>query len=70
MLLQVAHVRVALQEPQQFVDDRLQVQLLRRQQREAVLKVVAALRAEDADGACSRAVALLDALGQDAVQYV
>ena len=70
MLLQVFYVGVALEEPEQFVDDRLQVQFLGGQQRETVLQVVARLRAEDADGACSGAVAFLRAFAQNAVKYV
>ena len=70
MLLQVFHVGVALQEPQQLVDDALQMQLLGGQEGETVLQVVAALRTKDADGTCSCAVTLLGTLSQDSVQYV
>ena len=38
VLLQIAHVGVAVQEPQQLVHDRLQMQLLGRQQRKAVVE--------------------------------
>src|ERR1041384_1706295 len=53
VLLQVAHVRVALQEPQQLVDDRLHVQLLGREQRKALREVETHLAAEH--GARARA---------------
>src|SRR3546814_5384854 len=51
VLLQIPDVRVALQEPQQFVDDRLDVQLLGREQRETLGQVEAHLVAEHAVGA-------------------
>src|SRR3546814_2261942 len=43
VLLQIPDVRVALQEPQQLVDDRLDVQLLGREQRETLGQVEAHL---------------------------
>ena len=49
-LLQPAHVGVAGDEPEQLVDDRLQVQFLGREQREAPGEVEAHLRAEDRQG--------------------
>ena len=70
MFLQVLHVGVALQEPQQFVDDTLQVEFLRGEQGEPVIEVVTTLSAEDADGACTCAVAFLSAFGKDAVENV
>ena len=70
MFLQIAHVGIALQEPQQLIDDAFQVQFLGGEHGEPVVEVVAALCAEDADGACSRAVALLGSLAEDAVKYV
>ena len=70
MLLQVFYIGVALQEPQQFIDDAFQVQLLGGQERKTVCKVVAALCTKDADGACACAVTLLGTLLQDTVKYV
>ena len=70
MLLQVFHVGIALQEPEQFVDDRLQVKFLRGQQGESVVEVIARLGAEDADGTCACTVTFLCAFCQDAVQDV
>lgn len=67
VVLKPAHVGVATQKPQQLVDDGLQVEFLGREQREAVLEVVAHLVAEDAQRARARAVALLVALGEDSV---
>ena len=70
MFLEVSHVGVSLQEPQEFVDNTLQVELLRCQQWESVVKVITALCAEDADGASACAVTLLGAFRQDAVENV
>ena len=47
VLLQVLDVGIALNEPQQFVDDRFQVQLLGGHHREAFGQVKAHLPAED-----------------------
>src|SRR5690606_21829216 len=46
VFLEVGDVGIAAQEPQQFVDDRPQVQLLRRQDGEAFLEIEAHLVAE------------------------
>ena len=69
-LLQPADVGVAAQEPEQFDDDRSQVQLLGRQQREAVGEVEAHLRAEQRQGAGAGAVLLLDAFVEDPLHEV
>ena len=58
MLVQIANVRLAAQEPQQLVDDRLEVQLLRRHQRKAVGQIEPHLVAEDAARAGAGAIAL------------
>ena len=50
MILQILHVGIALEEPKQFVDDTLQVELLGGEQGESVVEVVTTLGAEDADG--------------------
>ena len=70
VLLEVFHVGVALEEPEQFVDDRLQMELLRGEQGESVIEVVTRLGAEDADGTGACAVTFLCAFGEDAVQNV
>ena len=70
MLLQVLHVGVALQEPEQFVDDGFQMELLGGEAGEAVVQMEAHLMAEDTDGARSGAVALFDPFGQHAVEQV
>ena len=70
VLLEVFHVGVALEEPEKFVDDGLQMELLRGEQGETVIEVVTALCAEDADGAGACAVPFLCAFGEDAVENV
>ena len=66
VVLEIGDVGVALQEPQQFDDDRAQVQLLGGDEREAVGKVEAHLVAEDAQRADAGAVLLRHAFFQDA----
>ena len=58
VFLQVGDVGRALQEPQQLVDDGLQVDLLGRQEGETLLQVEAHLVAEDGQGAGAGAVRL------------
>ena len=70
VVLQVFHVCVAIQEPQQFVYDRLQMQFFCCKQRETVLQVEAHLVSEDAYRTSASAVALLCALRHDAVEQV
>ena len=62
VLLKVLHIGVSLQEPEQFVYDRLQMHLLGGEQGEPFLQVITALMAKDTDGARARAVMLLHAL--------
>src|SRR6185437_10809168 len=62
VLLEVLDVGVAGEEPEQLVDDRLQMQLLGGQQREAVAEIEAHLMAEHGQSAGAGAVALLDAV--------
>src|SRR2546427_9825659 len=69
-LLQPAHVGVAAQEPQQLVDDRLQVQLLGGEQREAVLEREAHLAAEHRKRAGPGAVRLARAAAEQLFQQV
>ena len=69
-LLQPAHVGVAAQEPQQLADDRAHVQLLGRDDREALGQVEAHLVAEHAARAGAGAVGLVDAVRQDVVEEV
>ena len=70
MLLQVLHVRVALQEPEQFIDDGFQVKLLRREQGKTLLQIEAHLMSENADSTRTCAVALLRALVQHTLQKI
>ena len=67
---QAADVRVAAQEPQQFVDNPFQKDFLGRQQRESLAQVEPHLMAEHAFRARARAVAADDTFGSDAAQEV
>ncbi|MNY14828.1 hypothetical protein D3C86_1480170 [compost metagenome] len=62
VFLQVGDVGRALEEPQQFVDDGLQVQLLGGDHREALVQVEAHLVAEHRTGARAGAVGLVGAM--------
>ena len=70
IVVQVLNVGVASQEPQQFMNDTAQMQLLRRQQRKAVGQVEAHLVAEHALRARARAVGLHSAFVEYALQQV
>ncbi len=68
VLLEILHIGIPAQEPEQFVDNRLEVELLGRQQREAVVQTEAHLVPEDAGRARSRPVFLMDTFRQNTVQ--
>ena len=51
VLLEVSDIGVATQEPQEFVDDRSQVDLLGRDERETFRKIKSELMAKTAEGA-------------------
>ena len=68
VLLKIVYVSVAAQEPQQFVDNRLEVQFLGCQQRKSVCHVKSHLVAEYALSAGSGAVGLGSTLGEDTVK--
>ena len=70
VVLQVLDIGVAIEEPEQLVDDGLEVQLLGGEAGEALLEVEPHLVAKHTDGACARAVALLYTLREDAVEQV
>ena len=70
LVVQGLDVGVAGEEPQKFVDDGFQVQLLGRQQRKAGAQVEPHLIAEDALGAGAGAVALEHAFGPDVTEQV
>ena len=65
MIVQPFHIRVAAEEPEQFVEDGLGVELLRGQQREAIAERKTCLCAEDRVSARPGAVGLELALLQD-----
>jgi hypothetical protein len=70
VLLQPGDVGVAAQEPDELVDDALQVQLLGREQGEAVGQVMAELAPEDGQGAGTRAVFLAHAVVENILEEV
>ena len=70
VVVEIFDVGVAAQEPQQFVDDGFDVQLLGGDQRETARQVKAHLVAEDRARADAGAVALFDALGEHAFHQV
>jgi hypothetical protein len=65
VLFQIGDVGVALQEPEQLVDDGFHMQLLGGDERETFRQIEAHLMAEDRQRADARPVALLKALFQD-----
>ena len=70
ILFQIGNVGVASEEPQQFMDDGFQMQLLGRDQRKALPEIEAHLVAEDGFRARARPVGLGHALGEDAAEEV
>jgi hypothetical protein len=70
VVVEILDVGVAGEEPEQFVHDRLRVQLLGGDQRKAVGEIEAHLMAEHRERAGTGAVALLHALFQDAFHQV
>ncbi len=70
VLLEVAHVGVPFEEPQQLMDDGRDVDALGGHQREPLAEVEPHLMSEDAEGARSGPVALWHALVEDPLQQV
>src|SRR5262249_28418248 len=70
MIVEIFDVGVAGEEPEQLVDDRLDVQLLGGEEREAVSEVEPNLVAEYGERARTGAVALLDAVRENAFHQV
>ncbi len=70
MILQVGNVRISGQEPQQFVDDRPQMQLLRRHQRKTLGQIEPHLVPEQAQRAGPGAILLDHAAFQDRPQQL
>src|SRR3989442_1075424 len=69
-LLEPFHVGVAAQEPQQLVDDGFEVQLFRRQEREALVQREAQLPAEQRERAGAGAVGLARAMVEHLRQQI
>src|SRR3979490_2105428 len=70
LFLEPAHIGVSGEEPEQLVDDGLQVQLLSGDEREALRQIEAHLVAEDGQRAGSGAVALLKAALEHAFHQI
>ena len=68
VVLQILHIGVALQEPQQFVNDGFQMHFLGSDQWETIFKIETHLMAKHADGACAGAVVALHTFCGDALQ--
>ena len=70
IVLQVFHVCVAVEEPQELVNNRFQVQFFCGEAGESLLEVKTHLVAEHANGACAGPVFLFRALGEYSVEQV
>ena len=70
MFLKPADIRVAAQEPEQFVDDRFEMDFLGGEQRETVSQIEPGLRAEDGTRAGAGAVSLELAVFQHMPQQI
>ena len=70
VVVEIFDVGVAGEEPEQLVDDRLEVQLLGRHQRKAFGQVEAHLMAEHRQRAGAGAVALLHAVGENVLHQI
>src|SRR5262249_2958415 len=70
VLVEVADVCVSSQKPEQLVDDRLQMKLLRSQQRETFAEIEPHLIAKGRKGAGPGAVALWRALREDVLDEI
>src|SRR5581483_8556671 len=70
MLFQIADVGLAAQKPEQFVDDRLEVQLLGGEERKAFAEIETHLMAEHRQRAGAGAVALLHPVAEDVVHQI
>ena len=70
VLLEVADVGVAAQKPEQLVNDRFEMQLFRREEREAFAQIEARLCAENRKRARSGPIAARPSLLQDEPQEV
>ena len=70
MLLEVVHIGVTLQEPQELVDDALEVELLCRQEREALLEIKAHLIAEGTERTSPSTVTFQVSLCEDMAEQI
>ena len=70
MVMQILHIRVATQKPQQLVYNGTQMQFLRSQQRKTVVKMEPHLVSEHTDSARTRTILLRHAVVQHMLQQV
>ena len=70
VVLQIFHIGIARQEPQQLVDNRFQMKFLGRQAGESLVQIEPHLIAESTDGARSGAVALFVASFNNVRQHI
>src|SRR5690606_24755303 len=70
VLVQIANVCIPLQEPQEFINDRLQMQLFGCAQRKSFTQIKPHLMAEDADRPRTRPVRLLDAIVKNMLKEI
>ena len=68
--LQPVSVGIALEEPQEFVDDRLQMEFFGSEKGESLFEVETHLMTKDRDGARAGPVALFDAFCDNPVEQV
>ena len=69
-VLQRLHVRLAAHEPEQLVDDRFDVELLRREERKALTQVEAHLMTEDAASAGAGAIGAVSSAVEDRSEQI
>ena len=70
MLLEIMHIRVSLQEPQQLIDDTLQMHLLGSNQRKPLLQVKTHLIAKSRDRTRAGAVMFLHPMVEDMTEQI
>ena len=68
VVMQILDVRIALQEPQQFMDNRAQMKLFRGQARESLGQVIAALAAKNRAGSRTRTVRTIHPIFQNILE--
>jgi hypothetical protein len=65
MILKEFDIRIPLQKPEQFVNDRTKMKLLGGQTRESVSQIVADLATKNASGSCPCSIIPIDPISED-----